>query len=77
MPSEIGLLTDLKEIDVSGNPNMGGMIPTELGLLPNLTLVDLRGSGYQGDLPEEWCQTEEGQFAVEVLANCSMINCCS
>ena len=79
MPSEIGTLTHLREIDVSGNSDMGGMIPTELGQLTSLTHVDLRGSNFTGDLPLEWClqsETEQGKFMVEVLANCSLVNCC-
>ena len=76
VPTEIGLLSKLVELDLSGSAHLSGSLPTELGLLQNLKRVDLRESGLTGTLPREFCFPNENQQKVEVLADCSQIICC-
>ena len=76
VPTEIGLLSKLVELDLSGSAHMSGSLPTELGLLQNLQRVDIRESGLTGALPREFCFPNENQTKVEVLADCSQIICC-
>ena len=51
IPTEIGLLTNLKELKLKNI--MGGTIPSELGLLQSLTSLGLSGSGLSGTFPSE------------------------
>ena len=72
LPSEIGLLTHLYELDVSGNTNLVGTIPSELGLLNNSSFVlDVRDTSINGTIPAEIC---EG--AIQVIADCAVVGCC-
>ncbi|CAB9511672.1 Leucine Rich Repeat [Seminavis robusta] len=73
LPSELGLLTNLKEFDVSGNVELTGSLPSELGLLSSLQHVDIADTLLTGYLPEEFCSGDTQ--VVDVTANCSMIQC--
>lgn len=53
LPSELGLLTDLKILDLQGCPLLTGTIPTEFGLLTNLLQLDLSEGSLNGTLPTE------------------------
>ena len=54
IPPEIGQLTQLEELDVTGNP-LTGRLPPELGSLRNLKNLFIWGAG---PLPPEWGQME-------------------
>jgi len=53
VPSNIGLLTDLEWISLSGNLELGGTIPTEIGLLTNLKILNMTVTGLRGTVPTE------------------------
>lgn len=72
VPTQLGLIPGLKEIDISGNPYLEGTIPSELGALDSLVKLDLADSSLTGFVPEEICT----QGRLEVLANCSQVQCC-
>ncbi len=52
IPTELGLLANLKELYLYGN-QLTGTIPTELGLLANLKTLDLRENQLTGTIPKE------------------------
>ena len=75
LPSVLGVLTGLVEIDVSGNSMVTGTVPSELGLLSHLSLLDLSGTSINGTIPESMCERVNEQ-ALIILANCSLVRCC-
>ena len=75
IPSEFGLLTSLEHLDLSFNDEINGTLPTELGSLHLLTQVDIRGTPLQGNIPTELC-SRQASGQLEILANCSRVNCC-
>jgi len=52
LPPEIGNLTFLKRIYLSGNPNLGGSIPATIGQLSNLEELEIIYSSLSGTLPD-------------------------
>ena len=52
IPAEIGGLTNLKYLDLSGNRLTGG-IPSEIGDLRNLQVLNLGATGVGGEIPPE------------------------
>ena len=52
VPAELGLLTNLRTLDLSDNQLAGG-IPAELGRLASLQSLDLSGNQLTGDIPAE------------------------
>jgi len=65
LPSELGLLTGLKEIKMRGN-FIGGNIPFEVSSLPSLEVIDLSNNPLQGSLP---------RFFSSLLREISLPNC--
>eukprot|EP00797_Seminavis_robusta_P009838 Sro1715_g293100.1 Leucine Rich Repeat (371) ;mRNA; r:16743-17855 len=72
LPSELGLLTFLSGLDVSGNAGVVGSIPESLEECTSLDLLDVSSTSISGVIPQEFCEAE-----LEVVANCSRIQCCS
>lgn len=52
IPSEVGLMTSLEQLDLSLNP-LNGSIPTEMGMLTALTSLQLNSNSLTGGLPTE------------------------
>lgn len=52
IPIEIGHLSQLTHVSLSGN-DFSGSIPTQIGLLTNLVYLDLQSNNLVGPLPEE------------------------
>lgn len=75
LPTQLGLLTKLVELDVSGNVLLSGAVPSELGAIPTLTKVDVTETGLTGTIPLEICdRILAGNL--HFSANCSRIECC-
>lgn len=53
IPSELGLLTMLKDLILSVNGNLRGSIPFELGQLTSLQSLTLGYTGVSGEIPSE------------------------
>lgn len=51
IPSEIGLLSWLRILDLPGCPLLTGTLPSEIGLLTNLQQLDLSEGSFDGILP--------------------------
>ena len=73
--SELGALTNLRELDFSGNADMSGTIPTELGGLSNFQFLNAQGTRFYGTVPDKLCE-RAALGDVQVLANCSAVECC-
>ena len=71
LPSEFGVLTKLETLDVSHNPMITGRIPSEYGLLTNLNFFDIYNTSISGKIPEGLCLP-----GIEIVANCSAVQCC-
>ena len=61
IPPEIGLLINLKELDLSGG-EMIGEIPPQIGNLKNLKSLDLRWNDFSGSIPFEIGQLSNLEF---------------
>ena len=77
IPSELGLLTALKQLDLSGNAQIHGTIPTEVLSMTSLTLLDVTKTSVDGSLPPSLCQKEDEDKHLKIKANCSLVQCCS
>ena len=67
LPSGLGILSKLVEIDMRGNSRMAGTIPSELS---RLTRLDISGTSLSGSIPAEFCSRMEDGL-MEVIADCS------
>ena len=76
LPSELGLLSNLKEADFSGNSALRGPIPSELSALQELQHFDVSQTSITGGVPAELC-TKEEQGSLSLVANCTLVDCCS
>ncbi len=75
LPSEIGLLTGLKTLDIFDNDGITGTIPSEFSFqnLRNLETIQLVGTGISGNLDPIFCTdnaNENGDKAAHISANC-------
>ena len=76
IPTQLGLMASLQEMDISGNVGVHGGIPEELSALTSLTRFDVSETGVTGAFPEPFCEQVQ-QENLEILANCSLVECCS
>lgn len=53
LPTELGLLTNLKVLRLSNSKDLTGPIPTDLGMLKGLTELKLQGNTLTGTIPKE------------------------
>jgi Leucine-rich repeat (LRR) protein len=70
--TELGLLTNLAELDLSSN-QLSGSVPFELGLLTQLTFLDLSSNKLTGSVPAPLC-TDSG-IVRDVRIDCDRIVC--
>jgi hypothetical protein len=76
IPTELGLATSLRKIDMSSLPYLNGTIPSELGLLTHLIVYDLSETSITGTIPAQLCnRVHDGLLTMQV--NCSAIQCCT
>ncbi|CAB9525705.1 Leucine Rich Repeat [Seminavis robusta] len=71
IPSEIGLLTGLTGLDLSGNTALSGNIPESFANLSKLSHLDVSGTSISGRVPQALCEAK-----LEIVANCSVVGCC-
>jgi hypothetical protein len=65
LPSQIGLLTGLTELQLTSNAALAGFtLPTELGALLNLTILLLENCGLVGRLPDMAKMTNMYLFSI-------------
>jgi len=74
IPTEIGVIDQLKTLDLSLN-NLTGNIPQELGNLKNLETLFLNQNGLMGSVPDELCRIRElivscGKETNQVICTC-------
>lgn len=69
LPSEIGKMTTLYQLDLSGNSELGGPIPPELGQLSSLLALSLKRTSLTGTIPESLCRVRDLWF------DCSPLLC--
>lgn len=78
LPSQVGLLENLRVVDLSWNAELDGTLPQELGSLLKLELVDLRATQFWGSIPEVLCERESvGELVM--AADCGSnpeLQCC-
>ena len=72
LPSDLGLISTLHELDFSNNA-FSGTIPSEFGSLTNLMKLDVSDTSLSGQIPVEFCERKDATF---IEANCSQIECC-
>ena len=72
IPSEFEALSDLQELDLSGNFRIEGVLPKELALLDSLTRLDVSGTSITGEVPVGLCTKSN----LSILANCTLLQCC-
>jgi len=53
IPSELFLLSDLSDLDLSGTSVLRGALPAEIGLLQSLTRLSLHNTRIEGPIPSE------------------------
>lgn len=53
LPSEVGLCTNLKELNLTGNFGLTGAVPSEIGQLSKLESLDISMSSFTGVIPSE------------------------
>lgn len=71
LPSQMGLLGKLKQLDVSGNAAMSGTIPSQLGLATSLRILNMDGTAISPVIPQE-----ARDLNATIVANCSQLQCC-
>ena len=54
LPTEMGLMTSMKVLEIMVAPNLVGSLPTELGLMTNLSSMTLSFINREGTLPVEY-----------------------
>jgi hypothetical protein len=69
IPSEIGYLTNLSNLELSSNPDLAGKVPTELGLLTGVKVMKFYGTRLTGTMPSEICALRNMVLTV-LLADC-------
>jgi Leucine-rich repeat (LRR) protein len=53
VPTQLGLLTSLQNLNLAGNNLKGTSMPSEIGRLVDLEALDLWGTSLAGELPSE------------------------
>jgi len=70
LPTEIGMLTNLERLDLSGS-TIGGTVPSELSKLSELKTLGLHQTDLKGSIPSEICFNDD----LEVIYHSSGVNC--
>ena len=81
LPTEIGQLVNLENVDISSNA-LAGAIPSEIGDLQKLQSLDIgENTNLKGNIPAEVCQIES---LTELNADCDVcrnedtpLDCCT
>ncbi|CAB9528292.1 Leucine Rich Repeat [Seminavis robusta] len=75
LPTELGELSLLQELDVSGNRFLHGTVPSELALLPDLARLNIIGTSITGTIPELLC-SKVNRGDLVLIANKSIAETC-
>jgi len=69
IPTEIGGLTQLKELVFYFNPGLVGTIPPEIGGLQNLQSLNIEGTSIIGGIPDGLCNLFSTGFLMDIIGN--------
>ena len=75
LPTELGELSLLQELDVSGNRFIYGTVPSELALIPDLSRLSIIGTSITGTIPEGLC-SKVNRGDLVLIANESIARTC-
>ena len=82
VPSELGTLSELRALDISGNLQVQGTLPSELHMLRSLSHLDVSATQVSGSIPRSFCErsaaaTQDYETLVlEIVADCIIVECC-
>ena len=84
IPSELGMLLLVEELDFSDNTQLTGTIPQELVLMRNLTMLDVSRTSVSGSMPVGLCNRtirssdpKDPNVGLSIIATCNqMFQCC-
>lgn len=68
LPSGIEKLRNLEFVNLSGNTNLGGVIPSAFGSLEKLKYLDLQGNSFSGEVMRLFSQLESVEY-VDISRN--------
>jgi hypothetical protein len=75
IPSELGSLFLLSNLNIANNGGISGQIPSEIGLLSQLTYLSLSGTSLTGTVPDEVCMLKSNAQLGDISINCSVVAC--
>lgn len=69
LPSELGLMTNLVNLQMYSNTGLTGTIPSTLGQLTGLTVLNFQDCGLQGSIPTSVCSLTVSDANIRMFGN--------